>query len=67
MKWTGLLLSHLNVVLSLCVLVLLIVDRLNPTMGFLSNTAAAIGIGVLCVGSLLLGLLCLLSNTNHRR
>ncbi len=67
MKWTGLLLSHLTVVLSLCVLVLLIVDRLNPTMGFLSNTAAAISIAVLCIAALLLGLLCLLSNTNHRR
>ena len=67
MKWTGLLLSHLNVVLSLCVLVLLIVDRLNPTMGFLNNTAAAIGIAVLCVGTLLLSILCLLSNTHRKR
>lgn len=67
MKWTGLLLSHLNVVMSLCVFVLLIVDRLNPTMGFLNNTAASIGIGALCIGCLLLSVLCLLSNTHHRR
>ncbi len=67
MKRSGLLLSHLNVIVSLCVFVLLIVDRLNPTMGFLNNTAATVGIGVLCVGTLLLSILCLLSNTHRKR
>lgn len=49
MKVVRALLSHLTVILSLAMLILLIFDYFNPYMEFLSNVAAKIFLLVLCV------------------
>lgn len=53
MKKLGALLAHGTVIFSLILIVLLIVDRLNPTMDFLGNGMAKLGIVLLCVCALL--------------
>lgn len=60
MKILKLLLSHLTVILSLILIVLLIVDHLNPTMDFLDNSAAKVFLLLLCLASLILGIIALI-------
>ena len=50
-------LSHLTVVLSLVLLVLLIFDYFNPFMELLSGTASKIFLLLLCVSAFLLALI----------
>lgn len=53
MKYIGAFFAHGTVIFSLILIVLLVVDRLNPTMDFLGNDMAKLGILLLCVCGLL--------------
>ena len=41
-------LCHVTVILSLMILAFMVLDRFNPTMGFLKNTFFQVALAVLC-------------------
>ena len=53
MKRIGTLLAHGTIIFSLILVVLLVVDHLNPTMDFLNNAGAKLFILLLCLCGLL--------------
>ena len=62
MKYIGAFFAHGTVIFSLILIVLLIVDRLNPTMDFLGNDMAKLFVFLLCVCGILSSLFSLLRN-----